>query len=100
MNDFRQTMLIRRVRNIKNALAVLAGVLRHDDDPHAVRITFSTADGEQSLGSLCLGLLALTELADAIRTRATDVARPSGSEPRIQPAPSELRLVPVDQTRA
>ncbi|MER7309949.1 hypothetical protein [Streptomyces griseoluteus] len=90
---FREQMTAGRVRNLRNALAVLAGVLRREDDPHAVRIHFTSPDGTESYGSLCLGLLPLTELVDAARARAADLARLRADS---QPAPSEgpgLRLV-------
>lgn len=93
MSDFRQEMTASRVRNLRNALAVLAGVTRHEDDPHAVRIRVTTPDGEETYGSLCLGLLPLTELVDAARARAADIAR---FQPAVQPAVPEvpaLRLV-------
>lgn len=88
MSSFRDVLIGRQARGLRRALAVLAAVTRHDDDPHAVRITLTTADGQQPLGSLCLGVIALSELVDAARTRAADIARE-------QPAPSApvLRLL-------
>lgn len=90
MSGFRDVLALRQVRILKNALAVLAGVTRREDDPHAVRITFTTPDGEHSYGSLCLGLLPLTELADAVRARSTDIVR---FQPSAQPAATVLRLI-------
>lgn len=91
MSGFRQTMTARRVSTLKHALAVLASVTRHEDDPHAVRIRITTPDGEDTYGSLCLGLLPLTELVDAVRARAADIARQPGAE--VPAPPAELRLV-------
>lgn len=91
--DFREQMAAGRVRNLRNALAVLAGVTRHDDDPHAVRIRITTPDGQESYGSLCLGLLPLAELVDAARARAADIARQQKTE---APAQSALHLVHDD----
>lgn len=92
-SDFRQQMTAARVRNLRNALAVLAGVTRHDDDPHAVRIRITTPDGEESYGSLCLGLLPLTELVDAARARAADIARQQKPTAATATAPPVLRVV-------
>lgn len=77
MRDFRGEMLARQISNLKRALASLAGVLRDRgaDDPHAVRIHFTNPDGTEIYGSLCLGLLPLADLVDAVRQRSTDVAR-------------------------
>jgi hypothetical protein len=80
-----------RVRNLRNALAVLAGVTRHEDDPHTVRIRITTPDGEETYGSLCLSLLPLTELVDAVRARAADIAR--SQHPAQPAAQSALHLI-------
>lgn len=97
MSNFRQTMAAGRVRNLRNALAVLAGVTRREDDPHAVRIHFTTPDGEETYGSLCLGLLPLTELVDAARARAADIARQPTTTAPSEPAPPALHLVHDEQ---
>jgi hypothetical protein len=93
MTTFRDVLALRQVRILKNALAVLAGVTRREDDPHAVRITFTSPDGEHSYGSLCLGLLPLIELVDAVRARSTDIVR---FQTAAQPAAPVLRMVPTD----
>ncbi|MFJ9662848.1 hypothetical protein ACIRPR_33475 [Streptomyces griseoflavus] len=91
MTTFRDVLALRQARIFKNALAVLAGVTRREDDPHAVRITITSPDGEQSYGSLCLGLMPLIELCDAARARSTDIARFPQTGP--QSAAPVLRLV-------
>jgi hypothetical protein len=96
VNGFRDLMTARRASALRRALAALAGVLRHEDDPHVVRITITTPDGDHRLGSMCIGLAALTELVDSVRQRTVDLSR----EPQIGlPAPV-LRMVPPGEPKA
>jgi len=96
VNVFRDVLIVRQVRALKRSLAALAAVTRQDDDPHAVRIRITTPDGEEPFGSLCLGLIPLTELVDATRARATDIARDQHSAPA---AAKVLRLVDGGEER-
>lgn len=91
--DFRQVMTRRRVHALLGALSVLAGVTRHEQDPHVVRLTVTSAEDGRFLGAINLSLLPLTELGDAARARSTDISRAFGGEVPTQPADPGLRLV-------
>jgi hypothetical protein len=94
---FRDVLIVRQVRALRRSLAALASVTRQDDDPHAVRIRISTPDGEEVFSSLCLGLIPLTELVDAVRARATDIGREQRPEQPAAPVAPVLRMVhPTD----
>ncbi|WP_055693024.1 hypothetical protein [Streptomyces prasinopilosus] len=99
MTTFRDVLIRRQMRNLRQALASLHGVTRHDDDFPAVRITFTDPETGEALDSLSLRLLAFTELVDAARARSTDLVREQLRHQTAQsqpPAAPVLRMVPTD----
>jgi hypothetical protein len=102
MGAFRDRLVRRQVRQLRQAFASLYGATRHADDYPAVRITITDPETGEALDSMALRLLAFTELVDAVRARSNELLR----EQLPKPTPAEqmahaadyLRLVPATPT--